>query len=480
MPPSANQSKQQRLMDNKETIKEVLRTFKIEVEDISMTRGSTVTLYSLRPVMGTRISRIRNLKDELAVALSVPAVRVIAPMQDGSVGIEVPNERREIVKAEDILSSAEYRDTDMKLPCAIGETIDGQLFMRDLADMPHLLIAGATGQGKSVCLNMLLMSMMNRRSPKEMQIMLIDPKQVELSVYATLYGSYLAASIATTTEDAINLLERVVELMESRYTLLSAKGVRNIAEYNKGLEEGEEFMRYCVVVVDEYADLRMTTGKMAESMICRIAQKARAVGIHMIIATQRPSATIVTGNIKANFPVRIAFRVASGVDSRVILDHTGAEDLSGKGDMLYSDGLDDVRVQCGFGDTKFVRDNIRKLELIHPETVKSVLDIEEPEKKRKEPMEISKNLEDLMCYFALHRERVRVCDFGILWPYIFSGNMAMRNFDKMVEIGCLGEPVGEGFDRSAEVLVCTTWMVRALCADARGDEPDPYRYISKK
>jgi len=450
---------------NKETIMEVFKTFKVKVEDIKETRGSTVTLYTVHPAIGTRISRIRGLKDEIATALGVPAVRIIAPMQDGSVGIEVPNEQRQIVHAETILSDTRYTTTDMKLPCAIGETVDGQMFMRDLADMPHLLIAGATGQGKSVCLNMLLLSMMNRRSPEQMQIALIDPKQVELSVYESLYGRYLADYIATSTDSAIETLQRVVELMEYRYLLLSLKGVRNIGEYNDGLCKGEEFMRYLVVVVDEYADLIMTGGKPVELLICRIAQKARAVGIHMIIATQRPAATIVTGNIKANFPVRIAFRVASGVDSRVILDHTGAENLIGKGDMIYSDGVDDIRLQCGFADTEYVTRNVRQLDVMYQSTYSSVLYLPSTASEKKH-IDVSKGTEDLMCVFALNYEVVTPASFGI-WPYFLSRKSAMRDFDDMVALGCLGEVKGEGWKRSAKVLVSTEDEVRRICAEAR-------------
>lgn len=452
-------------MNEQETIKQVLRSFKINVEDISVTEGCTVTLYKFTPPVGTRISRIRNLKDEIAVALSVPSVRVIAPMDDGSVGLEVPNANRRIVRAEDILSSSEYKNTDMKLPCAIGETVDGHLFMRDLADMPHLLIAGATGQGKSVCLNMLLMSMLGRRSPDEMQLALIDPKQVELSIYGSLYGSHLADLIATSTDEAVEVLQRVVEFMEWRYTKLSEKGVRNISEYNAALSGQEEKMRYLVVVVDEYADLIMTAGKALEMMICRIAQKARAVGIHMIIATQRPAATIVTGNIKANFPVRIAFRVASGVDSRVILDHTGAENLTGKGDMIYSDGVDDIRVQCGFGDTECVKQLIASIDILYPGFTKSVFDYLPPEPP-KPRVYVTKGTEDLMCVLMKIKTTVSVKDFGV-WPYLFTRRMAMRDFDDMVAIGCLGEPEGEGWNRTAQVLVHSQSEVHDLCECAR-------------
>lgn len=455
-------------MSKEESIKQVLKGFKIEIEDINKTVGSSVTLYTFKPVVGTRISRIRNLKDEIAVALSVPSVRVIAPMQDGSVGIEVPNEQRRIVYAKDILSADKYQTTDMKLPCAIGETIDGHLFMRDLADMPHLLIAGATGQGKSVCLNMILMSMLNKRTPQEMQLVLVDPKQVELSVYADLYGNYLADSIATDTDDAVELLEQVVDLMDWRYDQLSEKGVRNISEYNKSLSEGEESMKYCVVVIDEYADLIMTAGKSLEMMICRIAQKARAVGVHMIIATQRPAANIVTGNIKANFPVRIAFRVASGVDSRVILEHTGAENLMGKGDMLYSDGIDDIRVQCGFGDTEYVKQFVKTLSDKDYEDIKSVLDYMPP-KPPKQKIEVSKVAEHLMCnYVRAGYKKLCSNDFRT-YPFIFMGWEAKKHFNQLVAAGCIAKPEQDNWRCEAEVLVNYEWEVHLLCEAARED-----------
>lgn len=450
----------------KETIMEVLKAFKVKVEDIKETRGSTVTLYTVHPAIGTRISRIRNLKDEVAVALGVPAVRIIAPMQDGSVGIEVPNEQRQIVHAETILSDPRYTTTDMKLPCAIGETIDGRIFIRDLADMPHLLIAGATGQGKSVCLNMLLLSMMNRRSPEEMQMVLIDPKQVELSVYEKLYGSYLADRIATDMTNAAELLEKVVDLMDWRYDKLSEKGVRNISEYNQALSAGEERMKYCVVVIDEYADLIMTAGKAAELLICRIAQKARAVGIHMIIATQRPAATIVTGNIKANFPVRIAFRVASGVDSRVILDHTGAEALIGKGDMIYSDGVDDVRVQCGFGDTEYVKAFIEHTSHRYDKNVKSVLDYLPP-KPPKTPIKVSKEAEYLMASYVRSGFKELNANSFRTYPFILMGWTAKKYFDQMVAVGCIAKPDNDTWSCKAEVLVKYEWEVHALCEVAR-------------
>ena len=332
--------------NRKELIKAVLLSFKITTYDFEEIRGTTVTLYKFRPQIGVRVSRIRGLKDELAATLCVPSVRIIAPMEDGSVGIEVPNKDREVLQMSDILNSWEYQNTIMELPCAIGRTVTNEIFMADLAEMPHLLVAGATGQGKSVGLNVILMSLLHKKTPDELRLVLIDPKKVELNLYSKIESSYLASPVITEPEDAEQKLQSVCDLMDERYELLSSVGVRNIKEYN-ALSIVEK-LPYVVVVIDEYGDLVMTSGKQMERAICRIAQKARAVGIHMIISTQRPSATIVTGNIKANFPTRIAFRTTTGTDSRVILDQTGAERLTGKGDMIFFSGADTTRMQCAY------------------------------------------------------------------------------------------------------------------------------------
>lgn len=332
--------------NRKELIKAVLLSFKIAIYDFEEISGTTVTLYKFRPQIGVRVSRIRSLKDELAATLCVPSVRIIAPMEDGSVGIEVPNKDREVLQMSDILNSWEYQNTVMELPCAIGRTVTNEIFMADLAEMPHLLVAGATGQGKSVGLNVILMSLLHKKTPDELRLILIDPKKVELNLYSKIESSYLASPVITEPEDAEQKLEAVCDLMDERYELLSSVGVRNIKEYN-ALSIVEK-LPYVVVVIDEYGDLVMTSGKQMERAICRIAQKARAVGIHMIISTQRPSATIVTGNIKANFPTRIAFRTTTGTDSRVILDQTGAERLTGKGDMIFFSGADTTRMQCAY------------------------------------------------------------------------------------------------------------------------------------
>lgn len=329
----------------RDLITALLLSFKVSFYDFEEVNGSNVTLYKFRPKIGTRISRVIGIKNEIASALGVPSVRIIAPMQDGSVGIEVPNRQREILTTSDIFSSWEYQNVPMQLPLCIGRKVDNSVFIADLADMPHLLIAGATGQGKSVGLNVMLLSLLKKKSPDELKLVLIDPKQVELSVYSQI-TPYLATPIITETEEAHQKLEAICTIMDERYSLLSSVGVRNIQEYNR--LSIVEHLPYIVVIIDEYADLLMTAGREVERSICRIAQKARAVGIHMIISTQRPSATIVTGNIKANFPVRIAFRTTTGTDSRVILDQTGAEKLTGRGDMLFFSGAETTRVQCAY------------------------------------------------------------------------------------------------------------------------------------
>ncbi|MDY6249038.1 MAG: DNA translocase FtsK [Prevotella sp.] len=331
--------------NKKDIINATLLSFKITTYDFEEIKGATVTLYKFRPQLGVRVSKIRGLKDELAAALAVPSVRIIAPLPDGSVGIEVPNKQKPVLPLNSILCSPEYLTSDMELPLAIGRTVTNEIFMADLADMPHLLVAGATGQGKSVGLNVMLMSLLHKKTPDELKLILIDPKKVELSVYSKLADTFLATPVVTEAEEAQYTLQSLCDTMDERYETVSAANCRNIQEYN---EKAEEKMPYIVVVIDEYGDLIMQSGKEMERAICRLAQKARAVGIHLIISTQRPSATIVTGNIKANFPTRIAFRTTTGTDSRVILDQVGAEKLVGRGDMLYFSGAEVTRVQCAY------------------------------------------------------------------------------------------------------------------------------------
>ena len=337
----------------KELINALLLSFKISYYDFQEVQGATVTLYKFRPKIGVRVAKIRNLKDELASALGVPSVRIIAPMEDGCVGIEVPNKEKEIINVSDIFNSCNFQNTGATLPLAIGRTVNNEVFIADLAEMPHLLVAGATGQGKSVGLNVMLMSLLKKKKPNELKLVLIDPKKVELSAFEKIARPYIAKMfglppIITEADHAQLALDALCRLMEKRYTTLSQVGARNIAEYNA---MSSQKMEYYVVVIDEYGDLVMQSGKEMERLICRLAQKARAVGIHLIISTQRPDTKIVTGNIKANFPTRIAFRTTTGTDSRVILDQMGAERLSGRGDMIFFNGNGTIRMQCAYIST---------------------------------------------------------------------------------------------------------------------------------
>ena len=356
---------------NKNRIIEVLRTFGIEISSIKATVGPTITLYEITPAQGVRISKIRGLEDDIALSLKALGIRIIAPIPGkGTIGIEVPNAKANIVSMESILNSKKFQETTMELPCAMGKTITNEVFMFDLTKAPHLLVAGATGQGKSVGLNAILTSLLYKKHPAEMKIVLVDPKMVEFSIYAKIANHFLAkvpdenaSPIITDTTKVIRTLQSLCVEMDARYELLMAAGERNIKDYNRKFiarklnpEKGHKYMPYIVVVIDEYGDLIMTAGKEIELPIARIAQKARAVGIHMIIATQRPTTNIITGTIKANFPARIAFKVSQGIDSKTILDRMGAQQLIGRGDMLYLQGNDPVRVQCAFVDTPEVDD----------------------------------------------------------------------------------------------------------------------------
>ena len=351
---------------NKNRIVEVLRMFGVEISSIKATVGPTITLYEITPAPGVRIAKIRNLEDDIALSLAAEGIRIIAPIPGrGTIGIEVPNAKKNVVSMRSVLDSKKFQETTMDLPCAMGKTITNEVFMFDLAKAPHLLVAGATGQGKSVGLNAILTSLLYKKHPAEMKIVLVDPKMVEFSIYRNIDKHFLAKvpdenadPIITDTTKVIRTLQSLCVEMDARYELLMAANERNIKDYNRKFiarnlnpERGHRFMPYIVVVIDEFGDLIMTAGKEIEMPIARIAQKARAVGIHMIIATQRPTTNIITGTIKANFPARIAFRVSQGIDSKTILDRMGANQLIGRGDMLYLQGNDPVRVQCAFVDT---------------------------------------------------------------------------------------------------------------------------------
>lgn len=365
-------------MSKKDLIKATLLSFKITTYDFEEIQGAAITLYKFRPQLGIRVSKIRGLKDEIASVLGVPSVRIIAPMADGSVGIEIPNKQKPILPLSEILNSQEYLTSDMALPLAIGRTVTNEIFMADLANMPHLLVAGATGQGKSVGLNVMLMSLLHKKTPEEMKLVLIDPKKVELSAYEAIARPYITRmegipAVITEAGHAQIMLDALCRLMDKRYTMLKDAGARNIKEYN---EMSAKKMEYYVIVIDEYGDLVMQSGREMERLICRLAQKARAVGMHLIISTQRPSATIVTGNIKANFPTRIAFRTTTGTDSRVVIDQTGAEKLTGCGDLLYFSGAEITRAQCAYVSTSEVIRMCNNIGNVHADCRQKVLRVQ--------------------------------------------------------------------------------------------------------
>jgi len=350
---------------NKNKIVETLNHYNIEIDKIKATIGPTVTLYEIIPAPGVRISKIKNLEDDIALSLAALGIRIIAPMPGkGTIGIEVPNQNPEMVSMRSILSTEKFQNTTMDLPIALGKTISNEVFIADLAKMPHLLVAGATGQGKSVGINAILVSLLYKRHPAELKFVLVDPKKVELTLFRKIERHFLAKlpdesdAIITDTKKVVNTLNSLCIEMDQRYDLLKDAGVRNLKEYNQKFinrkisdPEKHRYLPFIVLVVDEFADLMMTAGKEVEMPIARLAQLARAVGIHLVIATQRPSVNIITGTIKANFPSRLAFRVLSKIDSRTILDAGGADQLIGRGDMLLSTGSDLIRLQCAFVDT---------------------------------------------------------------------------------------------------------------------------------
>lgn len=358
-------TRMQDLREKKERIEETLNNFGIAIKKIYATVGPTVTLYEIVPEAGVRISKIKNLENDIALSLAALGIRIIAPIPGkGTIGIEVPNSNPEMVPMKDIFNSRKFIDCKYDLPIGIGKTISNEPFVADLAKMPHLLVAGATGQGKSVGLNAIIASLLYKKHPAELKLVLIDPKKVELSLYKVIENHYLATlpdaeePIISDVKKVIYTLNSLCIEMDTRYNLLQAAGVRNIKEYNSKFcrrqlspTNGHRYLPYIVLIIDEFADMIMVAGREVEAPIARLAQLARAIGIHLIIATQRPSVKIITGNIKANFPARIAFRVSSGIDSRTILDHGGAEQLIGKGDMLLYTGSDLIRMQCAFIDT---------------------------------------------------------------------------------------------------------------------------------
>ena len=361
---------QEELEENKNRIVETLNNYKIGIANIKATVGPTVTLYEIVPDAGIRISKIKNLEDDIALSLSALGIRIIAPIPGrGTIGIEVPNKNAKTVSMRSVIASTKFQNAEMELPIAFGKTISNETFVVDLAKMPHMLMAGATGQGKSVGLNAVLTSLLYKKHPAEVKFILVDPKKVELTLFNKIERHYLAKlpdtdeAIITDTNKVINTLNSLCIEMDNRYDLLKEAMVRNIKEYNTKFknrklnpENGHRYLPYIVLVIDEFADLIMTAGKEVETPIARLAQLARAIGIHLIIATQRPSVNVITGIIKANFPARLAFRVTSKIDSRTILDNSGADQLIGRGDMLFTQGNELTRLQCAFVDTPEVAD----------------------------------------------------------------------------------------------------------------------------
>jgi len=359
------QVSKEELEENKDKIIKTLVNFKIGISSIKATIGPTVTLYEIVPEAGIKISKIKNLEDDIALSLAALGIRIIAPIPGkGTIGIEVPNKNREMVDMRSVLSTEKFMKSDKDLPVVLGKTISNEIFVIDLAKMPHLLMAGATGQGKSVGINVLLTSLLYKKHPSQLKFVLIDPKKVELSIFNKIERHFLAMlpdgeeAIITDTKKVVNTLNSLCIEMDNRYDLLKDAGTRNLKEYNQKFvkrrlnpEKGHRFMPFIVLVIDELADLMMTAGKEVETPIARLAQLARAIGIHLVVATQRPSVNVITGTIKANFPARLSFRVTSKIDSRTILDAGGADQLVGMGDMLFSQGSDVIRLQCAFVDT---------------------------------------------------------------------------------------------------------------------------------
>ena len=360
---------EEELKENNDTIIKTLADYKIEISKIKATVGPTVTLYEIVPVAGTRIAKIKSLEDDIALSLAALGIRIIAPIPGkGTIGIEVPNKKPTTVYMRSMIMAQKFQNAEMELPIAFGKTISNETFVADLTKMPHLLMAGATGQGKSVGINVVLSSLLYKKHPAEVKLVLVDPKKVELSIFETIERHFLAKlpdseeAIITDNKKVVNTLNSLCIEMDNRYELLKNAQVRNIKEYNAKFKarqlnpnEGHRFLPYIVLVVDEFADLIMTAGKEVELPIARLAQLARAIGIHLIIATQRPSTNVITGIIKANFPTRVAFKVSSKIDSKIILDGSGAEQLIGRGDMLYSQGNEPVRIQCAFVDTPEIK-----------------------------------------------------------------------------------------------------------------------------
>lgn len=451
---------------NKNRIIEVLGNFGVQIKTIRATVGPTITLYEIQPAEGVRISKIKNLEDDIALSLAALGIRIIAPIPGkGTIGIEVPNANPKIVSMESTLNSKKFQETKMELPIALGKTITNEVFMVDLAKIPHLLVAGATGQGKSVGLNAIITSLLYKKHPNELKLVLIDPKKVEFSVYSRITNKFMAAladedePIITDVTKVVRTLNSLCVLMDSRYDLLKKAGARNIKEYNQKyinhklrLTDGHEYMPYIVVIIDEFGDLIMTAGKEVELPIARIAQLARAVGIHMIIATQRPTTSIITGNIKANFPGRVAFKVTSAIDSKTILDRTGANQLIGRGDMLYLNGQEPVRVQCAFVDTPEI-ERINEFIQEQPGPIEP-MELPEPANNEGGPSGGTVDTKNLDPFFEEAAHAIVLSQQGstsmIQRRFSIGYNRAGRLMDQMEEAGIVGAAQGS---KPREVLI---------------------------
>ena len=470
---------------NNQRIVEVLNSFGVEIREIKATVGPTITLYEITPAEGVRMNKIRNLGDDIALSLAALGVRIIAPIPGkGTIGIEVPNKKKNIVSMESILNSKKFQETKMDLPIALGKTITNEVFMVDLAKIPHLLVAGATGQGKSVGLNAIITSLLYKKHPNELKFVLIDPKKVEFSIYNQIADHFMAQvpsddddeePIITDVTKVVRTLNSLCKLMDHRYDLLKKAGARNIKEYNEKfvnhrlkLTDGHDYMPYIVVIIDEFGDLIMTAGKEVELPIARIAQLARAVGIHMVIATQRPTTSIITGNIKANFPGRMAFRVSSMIDSRTILDRPGAEKLIGRGDMLFLSGSEPVRVQCAFVDTPEV-EAINSYIAAQPGPV-APLELPEPDSNDGvSGSNGSTDVKNLDPYFEEAAHAIVISQQGstsmIQRRFSIGYNRAGRLMDQLEAAGIVGAAQGS---KPREVLITDENSLSALLAQLRG------------
>ena len=470
------------LKANNDRIIKVLRDFGVEIREIKATVGPTITLYEITPAEGVRINKIRNLEDDIALSLAALGIRIIAPIPGkGTIGIEVPNNKPNIVSMESILNSKKFQETKMDLPLALGKTITNEVFMVDLAKIPHLLVAGATGQGKSVGLNAVITSLLYKKHPNELKLVLIDPKKVEFSIYSPIVNHFLAKvpeeddePIITDVTKVVRTLNSLCKLMDTRYDMLKMAGARNIKEYNDkfvnhqlNLTKGHEYMPYIVVIIDEFGDLIMTAGKEIELPIARIAQLARAVGIHMVIATQRPTTSIITGNIKANFPGRMAFKVSAMIDSRTILDRPGANQLIGRGDMLFLNGNEPVRVQCAFVDTPEV-ERINRFIADQPGPVEP-MELPEPNTEEGGIGGGTADMNSLDPYFEEAARAIVISQQGstsmVQRRFSIGYNRAGRLMDQLEVAGVVGIAQGS---KPREVLITDENTLNALLAKLRG------------